>query len=199
MARGALTPFAKQEVVEKHDIVLIGDRHPDTLRVVLEQGIDCIIVTGNGQVPHEIIEEAQGKNIFVLSSPYDTYTCGRLINQCVPVRRIMHENPVCFKPLDLLSDIKGAMDETNYRNYPVIENGQLVGLISKDNLMMPERERVILVDHNERGQAVESENFGDNRPSPLGRHPNKRADFHPSRAGGLHGHHRGEYALAQGY
>lgn len=143
------------EVVGEHDIMLIGDRQKETLEVCLAQGIDCLIVTGNGQVPHEIIDAAKEKGVFVLSSPYDTYTCGRLINQCVPVRRIMHENPVCFKPLDLLSDIKGAMDETNYRNYPVIENGQLVGLISKDNLMMPDRERVILVDHNERGQAVE--------------------------------------------
>ncbi len=144
-----------QEVVEKHDIVLIGDRQKETLQVCLDQGIDCLIVTGNGQVPHEIIDEAQERGVFVLSSPYDTYTCGRLINQCVPVRRIMHENPVCFKPMDLLSDIKGAMDETNYRNYPVIENGQLVGLISKDNLISPNREKIILVDHNERGQAVE--------------------------------------------
>ena len=30
-----------------------------------------------------------------------------------------------------------------------------VGLVSRDQLMVPERERVILVDHNERGQAVE--------------------------------------------
>ena len=142
-------------VVKEHDIMLIGDRQIDTLVVCLEQGIDCLIVTGSGQVPPEIIELAQEKGVFVLSSPYDTYTCGRLINQCVPVRRIMHQNPVCFKPLDLLSDIKGEMEKANYRNYPVVENGHLVGLVSRDNLMVPERERVILVDHNERGQAVE--------------------------------------------
>ena len=67
----------------------------------------------------------------------------------------MHDNPVCFKPLDLLSDIKGTMEETNFRNYPVVENGHIVGLVSRDQLMVPERERVIMVDHNERGQAVE--------------------------------------------
>lgn len=143
------------ELIKEKDIVLIGDRHVNTLKQCLDQGIACMIVTGNGRVPAEIIEEAEEKGIFILSTPYDTYTVARLINQCVPIRRIMHPDPLCFKPMDLLSDIKGTMEESNYRNYPVVENGKLVGLVSKDQLVVPERQRVILVDHNERGQAVE--------------------------------------------
>lgn len=141
--------------IKENDIVLIGDRHDETIINCVEQGISVLIITGNGRVSADVIEAAEARHMFVLSTPYDTYTTARLINQCVPVRRIMHENPVCFKPMDLLSDIKGTMEETHYRNYPVIENGRLVGLVSRDELTMPERDRVILVDHNERGQAVE--------------------------------------------
>ena len=144
-----------KNVIKQDDIVLIGDRHDETIIDCVKQGISCLIVTGNGRVSADVIEEAEASNVFVLSTPYDTYTVARLINQCVPIRRIMHENPVCFKPMDLLSDIKGAMEENNYRNYPVVENGHIVGLVSRDRLMVSERERVILVDHNERGQAVE--------------------------------------------
>ncbi|MDD6696770.1 MAG: putative manganese-dependent inorganic diphosphatase [Veillonellaceae bacterium] len=144
-----------QSHIKEHDIVLIGDRHDETIIDCVKQGISVLIVTGDGRVSADVIEEAEKRGIFVLSTPYDTYTAARLINQCVPVRRIMHPDPVCFKPLDLLSDIKGTMEETNYRNYPVVENGRLVGIVSRDNLTMPERDRVILVDHNERGQAVE--------------------------------------------
>ena len=144
-----------QETVGEHDIVIIGDRRDETLIDCLKQGISCLIVSGNGRVPGDVIEEAEQRHTFVLSTPYDTYTVARLINQCVPIRRIMHPDPVCFKPLDLLSDIKGTMEQTSYRNYPVLENGRLVGIVSSDQLMVPERERVILVDHNERGQAVE--------------------------------------------
>ena len=142
-------------IIKKDDIVLVGDRHDETLIDCLNQDIACLIVTGNGRVSADVIEEAEKRHMFVLSTPYDTYTVARLINQCVPIRRIMHPAPVCFKPLDLLSDIKGTMEETNYRNYPVVENGHIVGIVSRDKLTMPERERVILVDHNERGQAVE--------------------------------------------
>ena len=144
-----------KNIIEENDVVLVGDRHDETLIDIVNQGISCLVVTGNGRVSADVIEAAEAKGMFVLSTPYDTYTVARLINQCVPIRRIMHENPVCFKPLDMLSDIKGTMDETNYRNYPVVENGKLVGVVSRDNLMVPEREQVILVDHNERGQAVE--------------------------------------------
>ena len=144
-----------KSLVKEKDIVLVGDRHEATLMECIKKDISCLVVTGNGQVPASVIEEGEKRRMFILSTPYDTYTAARLINQCVPIRRIMHEAPVCFKPLDLLSDIKGTMEETNYRNYPVVENGHLVGLVSRDQLMVPERERVILVDHNERGQAVE--------------------------------------------
>ena len=153
IAAGSIETIKK--VIDKKDIVLVGDRHDETMLDIIAQGVSCMIVTGGGRLSGEVIEAAETKGIFVLSTPYDTYTVARLINQCVPIRRIMHENPVCFKPLDMLSDIKGTMEETNYRNYPVIENGRLVGIISRDNMVMPEREQVILVDHNERGQAVE--------------------------------------------
>ena len=153
IAAGSIETIKK--VIDKKDIVLVGDRHDETMLDIIAQGVSCMIITGGGRLSGEVIEAAEAKGIFVLSTPYDTYTVARLINQCVPIRRIMHENPVCFKPLDMLSDIKGTMEETNYRNYPVIENGRLVGIISRDNMVMPEREQVILVDHNERGQAVE--------------------------------------------
>ena len=153
IAAGSLNTI--KSVIKPHDIVLIGDRHDETILDCVKQGIACLIVTGNGRVSPDVIEEAEESHVFVLSTPYDTYTVARLINQCVPIRRIMHDNPVCFKPMDLLSDIKGAMEENNYRNYPVVENGHIVGLVSRDRLMVSERERVILVDHNERGQAVE--------------------------------------------
>ncbi len=153
IAAGSLKTI--KSIIKDNDIVLIGDRHDETIIDCVNLGIACLVVTGNGRVSADVIEAAEEMHVFVLSTPYDTYTVARLINQCVPIRRIMHDNPVCFKPLDLLSDIKGTMEETNFRNYPVVENGHIVGLVSRDQLMVPERERVIMVDHNERGQAVE--------------------------------------------
>ena len=143
------------EMLQPKDIVLVGDRSVDTLNKILDTGISCLLVTGGCRIAPEVIEKAAQLKIFVLVSPYDTYIVGRLLNQCVPVRRIMHPEPVCFRPMELLSDIKGLMDEYRFRSYPVVEYGKLVGIVSADEIMMPEREKVILVDHNERGQAIE--------------------------------------------
>lgn len=143
-----------KERVKSNDIVLVGDRHEATLLVCLEQDISCLVITGEGNVPDSVVNKGKERNIYVMTTPYDTYTAARLVNQCVPVRRIMHESPVTFKPLQLLNDIKETMHSTNYRNYPVVENGKLIGLVSRDSLHV-EKERVILVDHNERSQAVE--------------------------------------------
>lgn len=153
IAAGSVKTIHK--VIKKHDVVLVGDRNDGALLECIAQEIDCLIVTGSGQVPPEVMEQAAKQNVLIVSSPYDTYTCARLVNQCIPVSVIMQRELTSFKPMDMLSDIKETMAGTNFRNYPVVENNRLVGVVSRDQLMVPEREKVILVDHNERSQAVE--------------------------------------------
>ena len=143
------------EVIQKGDIVLIGDRRDETFIDCLNQDISCLVVTGNGYVSPDVVEAAEEKHIFIINSPYDTYTCARLINQCVPVGRIMKTELVTFNAQDMLSDIKGRMDEKKFACYPILENGALVGILGRDQVLEPEREQIILVDHNEKAQAVE--------------------------------------------
>lgn len=143
------------KVVGKGDVVMIGDRTDEGMGACIAKNIACLVVTGSGQVPPGIVELAEAKKILVISTPYDTYTCARLVNQCIPVSMLMQRSVTTFKQTDLLSDIKETMENTHFRNYPVVENNRLVGVVSRDQLVVPERERVILVDHNERSQAVE--------------------------------------------
>lgn len=144
-----------RKVIKTGDVVLVGDRNDEAMITCVNQNIACLIVTGSGEVPGSVLTLAEEKNLIVITSPYDTYTCARLVNQCIPVSMIMQKNLTSFKPTDMLSDIKGTMESTQFRNYPVVENDKLVGVVSRDQLIVPERERVILVDHNERSQAVE--------------------------------------------
>jgi manganese-dependent inorganic pyrophosphatase len=143
-----------QKVVKPGDVVLVGDRKTSQTAVI-QQGIACLIVTGNWDVDPLVCQEAEARNVIIISAPYDTYTCARLINQSIPVSRIMQTKVTSFRPFDLVSEIKSAIVTTRHRNYPVVENGRIVGLVDRDRLIMPEREKIILVDHNERSQAVE--------------------------------------------
>ncbi|MBP2631300.1 MAG: Inorganic diphosphatase [Firmicutes bacterium] len=144
-----------RKVIKTGDVVLVGDRNDEAMITCVNQNIACLVVTGSGEVSGAVLTLAEEKNLVVITSPYDTYTCARLVNQCIPVSMIMQKKLTSFKPTDLLSDIKETMESTQFRNYPVVENEKLVGVVSRDQLIVPERERVILVDHNERTQAVE--------------------------------------------
>jgi len=141
-------------IIRPGDVVLVGDRKTSQLAVI-ELGIACLIITGKAEVDPLVRQEAQTRGVIIIRAPYDTYTCARLVNQSIAVSKIMQSTVTSFKPFDLVADIKQVIISTHHRNYPVVEGGKLVGLIDRDRLMAPEREKVILVDHNERTQAVE--------------------------------------------
>ncbi|KYZ75180.1 inorganic diphosphatase [Anaerosporomusa subterranea] len=149
-ARTATMP----KFIQPGDIVLVGDRHTAQLACI-EQGIACLIITGDADLTSEVLKAAKTMNTIVIRSPYDTYTSARLVNQSIPVRVVMQPKVISFKPSDLLADIRQVIINTNYRNYPVVDHGKLVGMINRDRLIVPQKERVILVDHNEKSQAVE--------------------------------------------
>ena len=140
--------------IHSDDVVLVGDRKSAQLACI-EQGIACLIITGKAKVADEVLQAAEAKNTIVIVSPYDTYTSARLVNQSIPVRVVMQSKVISFKPNDLVADIRQTIINTNYRNYPVVDHGVLVGMINRDRLIVPEKAKVILVDHNERSQAVE--------------------------------------------
>lgn len=150
----AATAETIKAVMKPGDIVLAGNRANAQLACI-SAGISCLIVTGNAEISTEIRLAADEHNVIIIRAPYDTYTCARLINQSIPVSKVMQENVVSFKPNELVSDVKEIIVKTKYRNYPVVDDNKLVGFIERDKLIIPKREKIILVDHNERTQAVE--------------------------------------------
>jgi manganese-dependent inorganic pyrophosphatase len=149
---------AKLETMVKNiaagDIVLVGDRLRAQLACI-ETGVACLVVTGDCEVRPEVYQAALAADVIIISAPYDTYSCGRLINQSISVRMVMQQEVITFKPSQLVMDIKNTIATTRFRNYPVVENGRLVGIVDRDSFIIPEREKIILVDHNEASQAVE--------------------------------------------
>lgn len=62
---------------------------------------------------------------------------------------------MCFHLTDYIDDVREVVLKSRYRCYPVLdENEKVVGTLSRYHLLRPRRKRVVLVDHNERAQAV---------------------------------------------
>ena len=143
-----------KRLIKAGDIALVGDREEEQLTLI-ECGIDLLVITGNANASNSVRAAAAERGALIFRTRFDTYTAARLVNQSIPVRSIMQQNVVAFKPADLVSDIRDITVRTRFRNYPVAENGKIIGMINRDRLIVPERERVVLVDHNEKTQAVE--------------------------------------------
>lgn len=70
----------------------------------------CIIVGLGAKVTKTIQKFAEEKCCVIISSPHDTYTIARLINQSIPVKYLMRRsNLITFNTEDFLDDIKEVM------------------------------------------------------------------------------------------
>ena len=136
----------------KDHIVLCGDQ-PDMIRRALETNVCCLILCQT-EVDQELLADA--RNTCVISSPYDASRVARLIYQAIPISRPCHtDDIVCFHLSDYIDDVREVVLKSRYRCYPVLDqNEKVVGTLSRYHLLRPRRKRVVLVDHNERAQAV---------------------------------------------
>ena len=149
-------PDVMENYIEKDDMVITGNRYESQLSAI-ESGAGCILVCLGAEVSRSIQKLARN-NCAVLTTPLDTYTVAHRISQCMPVKAFMRtKDLVTFTPSDYTDAIKDTMQNTRIRDFPVIDkNGKYVGMISRRNLLGIRKRSVILVDHNERSQAVEN-------------------------------------------
>ena len=150
-------PDKMKEYVEENDMVIMGNREEDHLQAI-EQNVSCIIVGLGIEVTERVLKLAHEKEIIIISSPYDTFTISRLINQSIPVKYIMKtDNLVTFNTEDFTDDIQEVMIKHRHRAFPVInKKGKCIGTISRRNFLDMHRKKVVLVDHNEKDQAVDN-------------------------------------------
>ncbi len=149
------TPQAMEAQLEAGDIVL-ADRC-ETQTCALECGAGCLIVCNGADVPRTVLARAQENGCTVIATGYDTYATARLINMAAPVRHFMvRENLLLFNVNTSIEDAGKVMARVRHRYFPVLdEQGKYTGMVSRRNLLNLHRKQVILVDHNERSQAVE--------------------------------------------
>lgn len=152
----ASSPELLEDFIEKDDLVVLGNRYEAQL-CALEMDAGCIVVCQGSKISRTIKKLAEEHHCVVISTPHDTFTVARLINQSIPVKYFMtKENLSTFRLTDYVEDIKEVMTKKRFRDFPVLDRrGRFVGLISRRLLIKAKKKQVILVDHNEKSQAVD--------------------------------------------
>lgn len=152
----ASSPEMLEDFIEKDDLVILGNRYEVQL-CAIELNVSCIIVCQGASIARTIKKMAEERGIVLISSPHDTFTVARLVNQSIPVKHFMSkEGLTIFRTTDYVEDIKQEMAKKRMRDFPVLDKkGNFYGLISSRRLMDASKKRVILVDHNEKTQTVD--------------------------------------------
>ncbi|HEY8601235.1 MAG TPA: putative manganese-dependent inorganic diphosphatase [Thermomicrobiales bacterium] len=137
------------------DLVIVGDRE-DAQRAAIEGGAACLIVIGETTPSAAVLASARERGTIVITSPQDTYATARLLNLSQPVTEVMRQPPRTVDPEDLAADTATHLLTAPGRALAVVDDERRVrGTISRSDILRGRRKRVILVDHNQRGQAVE--------------------------------------------
>jgi manganese-dependent inorganic pyrophosphatase len=154
---GAGTPDVLQSYMDSDDLVIIGDREENQI-AALEAGASCIVVTMDSEVSDKVIQLAKRNSSVIITTPHDTYSVTCLINQSIPVRFLMkRDNLITFNTSDYVDNIKDTMGSLRIRDFPVLDSqGKCKGTISRRNLINAKKKQLILVDHNEKTQAVDN-------------------------------------------
>ena len=142
--------------IEDDDLVILGDVRERQL-IALEENPSCMIVAGVTVVDPDVISLAQKIDCVLITTEYDTFTTARLIHQSMPIKHFMKkDNLVTFDLDDYIDDVRETMSSVRHRDFPVVdENRKYVGMFSRRNLLNMQKKQVILVDHNEKSQAVD--------------------------------------------
>ncbi len=152
----AANPDLMESYIEEHDLVILGNRYESQL-CAIEMKAGCIIVCEGAKVSMTIQKLANEHGCTVISTPHDTYTVARLMNQSMPIEFFMiRDNLITFRSDSLIDEIKTVMAKNRNRDFPILDRrGDFLGMISRRNLLNMERKQIVLVDHNERSQAVD--------------------------------------------
>lgn len=152
----ASSPDMMENFIDQDDLVIVGNRYESQL-CAIEMDASCLVICQGAEVSKTIRKLASERDVVIISTPHDTFTTARLINQSIPVKYFMtKEHLSTFHINDYLEEVRDVMSKKRYRDFPVIDKkGRFAGFISRRRLLKPRRKQVVLVDHNERTQAVD--------------------------------------------
>jgi manganese-dependent inorganic pyrophosphatase len=137
--------------IKAGSIVLCGNQK-SVADQAIEAGASCLIFCGTS-----LGEQYRNRSCptCLIVCPYDAYRAARLIFQSIPVGRIACTDVTYFHLTDYLDDVRDIVLQSRFRSYPVLnEQDKVVGTLSRYHLIRPRKKKVVLVDHNETGQAV---------------------------------------------
>jgi manganese-dependent inorganic pyrophosphatase len=101
------------------------------------------------------VQLAKANHVTVITSPYDTATTVTRIKSARSIESAVNRKFMSMPRKQPVAEARRRIDVSTQPIFPVIDDdGHLVGVLTKSDLVNPAKPQLILVDHNELGQAV---------------------------------------------
>lgn len=143
-----------EKIPARQSLIIVGDRRDIHLRA-LELGVRGIIITGSLPIDPDILESARQRQVSVISSAWDSATTAWVIRTATTITPIVDRNFSSFHPDTRISEARRRFGTLAAPALMVTDDdGRLIGLLSKSDVLKPVPTQLVLVDHNEMTQAV---------------------------------------------
>lgn len=153
----AMTSQEMTKRISAGDVAIVGGDRNDAVEALIRNKVALVILTGSLELEEGLLPLCKENHVSVISTPYYSFETARQIIQSIPVEHVMLKSGLTtFSTDDTVDYLKDVMSQTRFRSYPVVDlNNQVVGTISRFQVIQGDRKKIIQVDHNERGQAVD--------------------------------------------
>ena len=148
--------FQKEVELSNEDILIVGDR-TKILEYAIDSRVKLIILPLNINVDKKIIKKAEAKRINIIASELDSFQIANKILLSNFVKSInLNKSPITVNNEDYYNEFKNMTHRVNHSNYPVVNNkNECLGLIKLTGPNIYEKQKVVLVDHNNFAQSVD--------------------------------------------
>ncbi|MBQ9424805.1 MAG: putative manganese-dependent inorganic diphosphatase [Erysipelotrichaceae bacterium] len=148
--------------VEDDSIVLLRNED-DKMQYCLELGATMLVVCTSSPIARHIISMARDAEATIVTTELTPLSITRLIYQTPTIEHIMipKERIDYFNINDTIDEASKKIAKSRHRSYPVLDNeGKVVGAVSRYHLFNYQKKQLILVDHNEKKQAIDDVDEG---------------------------------------
>ncbi len=135
-------------------LVMTGDRRT-IQQAAIERGVRVLIITGGHPLEDGLLARAKEAGVSVLLTAHDTATAAWLVRLSTPVSCLADQK---YTTIGIRESLAALRQKLLSSEEPAVlaldEDGSLAGVATKSSLLAPLPYALILVDHNELGQAV---------------------------------------------
>lgn len=148
--------------VEDDSIVLLRNED-DKMQYCLELGATMLVICTSSPISKRILTMAKNAGASIITTELTPLFITRLIYQTPTIEHIMINKDKIdyFSINDTVDEASKKIAKSRHRSYPVLDSeNRVVGAISRYHLFNYQKKQLILVDHNEKKQAIDDVDEG---------------------------------------